>query len=89
MRFFHLLDYQHWLLGLFLGLVLAIILYLAFTAYRYSSERADERAQQDFRYPDGIRGKNFPAPAFIIFIYVGFIVWTVCYIIFVGVRGPI
>ncbi len=88
MRFFFLQDFQHWLLSIFLGGVLAILLYLGFTAYRYSSERADERAEQEFHYPDGLRGKNFPTPAFILFLYFGFVIWAVCYIIFIGIRGP-
>ncbi len=90
MRFFPLLDYQHWLLGTFLGIILGILIYLAFRSYGYSAERSDERAGQLFEYPDGINAKNYPAPPFILFVYIAFIVWTVCYIIFVGVLyGPI
>jgi hypothetical protein len=89
MRFFLLQDFQHWLLAVFLGGILATLLYLGFTAYRYSSERADEKTEQEFHYPDGLRGKNFQTPAFILFLYFGFVVWAICYIIFVGLRGPI
>ncbi len=89
MRFFFLQDFQHWLLAIFLGGVLGVLLYLAFTAYRYSSGRADERAEQEFHYPEGLRGKNFRTPPFILFIYLGFVIWAICYIIFVGLRGPI
>ncbi len=89
MRFFFLLDFQHWILSVVLGIVLAMLVYLGFTAYQYSQERADRRAEQEFRYPDGLRGKNFPTPAFILFLYFGFVVWAICYVIFVGTRGPI
>jgi hypothetical protein len=87
MRFFFLLDYQHWLLAVFLGLVLTILIYLAFRSYGYSMERSDERAGQEFNYPDGIKGKNFATPPFILFLYFGFIVWMICYVIFVGISG--
>lgn len=87
MRFFFLLDFQHWLLGLFLGLALAILIYLAFRSYDHSMGRADERAGQDFDYPDGIKGKSFPTPPFIIFVYMGFVVWMICYVIFIGISG--
>lgn len=87
MRFFYVLDFQHWLLSVFLGIVLAILVYLGFTAYAYSRERADRRAEQEFHYPDGLRGNNFPTPAFILFLYAGFVVWMICYVIFIGIRG--
>jgi len=89
MRFFFIQDFQHWLLSLFLGLVLAILVYLGFTAYADSRERAGERGEEEFNYPDGIRGKNFPTPLFIIFLYIGFFIWAVLYVIFIGLRGPI
>lgn len=87
MRFFFLQDYQHWLLAVFLGILLAILVYLAFRSYGHSSERADERAGQDFDYPDGIVAKNFPTPPFILFLYIGFVVWAIIYVIFVGIKG--
>ncbi len=89
MRFFFLQDYQHWLLAVFLGLVLVILVYLAFRSYGYSSERADERAKQEFHYPDGLTGVNFPTPPFILFLYLGFVIWAICYVIFIGIfQGP-
>jgi len=89
MRFFFLQDFQHWLLSLFLGLVLAILVYLGFTAYSDSTSRAGEKGEEEFTYPDGIRGKNFPTPYFIIFLYLGFVIWAILYVIFVGMRSPI
>jgi hypothetical protein len=85
MRFFFLQDYQHWLLAVFLGLVLVILVYLAFRSYGYSNERADARARQIFDYPEGLKGHNFPTPPFILFLYIGFVVWAVLYVIFIGV----
>jgi hypothetical protein len=89
MRFFFLQDYQHWLLSLFLGLVLSILIYLAFTAYTDSRTRAGEKGEEEFTYPDGIRGRNFPIPVFIIFLFLGFVIWAILYVIFIGMRGPI
>jgi hypothetical protein len=87
MRFFFLQDYQHWLLAVFLGIVLAILVYLAFRSYGYSNERADERARQGLDHPDGIVGKNFPTPPFILFLYIGLAVWVIIYVIYVGIMG--
>jgi hypothetical protein len=89
MRFFPLQDYQHWLLSVFLGLALAILIYLAFRSYGHSRARAGERANEEFDYPDGLRGKDFPTPPFILFLYCGFVVWAIFYVIFIGIRsGP-
>ncbi|MHB8111406.1 MAG: hypothetical protein ACYDHW_15380 [Syntrophorhabdaceae bacterium] len=90
MRFFILQDYQHWLLAVILGLVLAILVYLAFRSYGYSRERDTGKAKEKFHYPDGIEGTNFPMPPFLLFLYFGFIIWMICYVIFFGIlHGPI
>ena len=88
MRFFFLQDYQHWLMAVFLGIVLAILVYLGFTAYSDSSARAGKKAEHELTYPDGIRGKSFPIPVFILFIFLGFFIWAILYVIFVGMKGP-
>ncbi len=88
MRFFVLQDYQHWLMAVFLGMVLAILVYLGFTAYSDSRARADEKSQQEHIYPDGIKGRSSPTPTFILFIYLGFFIWAILYVIFVGTKGP-
>ncbi len=87
MRFFFLQDFQQWLLAVFLGLVLAILVYLAFKSYGYSSERAGEKAEQEFNYPDGLKGKNFPTPPFFLFLYLGFVICAIFYVIYIGIRG--
>ncbi|HVN23983.1 MAG TPA: hypothetical protein VMT71_08420 [Syntrophorhabdales bacterium] len=85
MRFFFLHDYQDWLLSVFLGIVLAILVYLAFRSYGYASRRAGEKAEEV--YPDGIIGKNFPTTPFILFLYIGFVVWAIIYVIYIGIKG--
>ena len=87
MRFFFLQDYRHWLLGLFLGIILAVLIYLALRSYRYSTERSGEEAGETFRYPDGIEGRDFPPPLFLVLLVVSFAVWMVCYVIYVGILG--
>ncbi len=87
MRFFFLQDFQHWLLSVFLGAVLAILVYLGFRSYWYSSQRADEKAQQEVHYPDGIVGKNFPTTPLVLFLYFAFVVWAIIYVVYVGILG--
>jgi hypothetical protein len=89
-RFFFLKDYQDWLLSVGLGLVLVILVYLALRSYGYSHERSKGKTDEPFHYPDGIEGKNFPTPPFLLFLYLGFIIFLICYVVFIGLmKGPI
>jgi hypothetical protein len=87
MRFFPLQDYRDWLLGLFLGIVLAILIYLAFRATAESTRGAGKERGGVTRYPDAIEGGHNPPPLLIIFLLVGFAVWILFYVIYVGVYG--
>ncbi len=87
MRFFFLQDYQHWFLSVFLGIVLAILIYLGFRSYSHSSQRAGEKAREAISYPDGILGKDYPTTPFVLFLYIGFVVWAILYVIYVGIMG--
>lgn len=87
MRFFFLQDYQDWLLSVFLGLVLAILIYLAFRGYGYSKARAGVRTEEERDYPDGLKERNLPAPPLIIFLGLAFVVWAVFYVIYIGIKG--
>lgn len=87
MRYFFLQDYQHWLLAVFLGIILAVLVYLAFRSHDHSNERGDGKAGERVDYPDGIVGVNRPTPPFILFLYVGFAVCAIIYFIYIGVMG--
>jgi hypothetical protein len=89
MRFFDILDYQHLALGVFLGLATAVIMYLAFRTMRFTREReSSDVADQNFEYPDGLRGKNHSVPPVLIFLYAGFVVWLILYVLYIGLfRG--
>jgi hypothetical protein len=87
MRFFWLLDYQHEVLGAFLGLGAALMIYLIFRSYYFTRERGDELRDEKFDYPDDIHGVNHRTPPHLIFVIFGFFVWAVFYVIIVGVYG--
>ena len=86
MRFFFLQDYQHWLLSVFLGLVLAVLIYLGLRSYWYSSQRSGGKTERVY-YPDGIVGKHFPTTPLILFLYLGFAAWAIIYVIYIGIIG--
>ncbi|HSR10950.1 MAG TPA: hypothetical protein VLS90_05860 [Thermodesulfobacteriota bacterium] len=87
MRFFWVLDYQHFVLGAALGIVSAILVYLTFRFYYYTKERGDELMEQKFDYPDEIHGVNHPSPPHVTFVIIGFIVWAIFYILIFGIYG--
>ncbi len=90
MRYFFLFDYQDWLLAVFMGLVLAILIYLAFRSFGYVRGRVGKGREETHHYAEGIEGSNFPPPPFVVFVILGWAVWMVFYVIFIGlVGGPI
>jgi hypothetical protein len=82
-RYFALLDFQTVMLLTFLGTIAFVLLYLAFAA-RVSSKKG-EAGEEDF--PDEIKIRRGPIPRILIFVYAGFIVWAVIYVIVIGLRG--
>ncbi len=86
MRFFSLLDFQYVVLSVFLGLIILVLMYVAFGVDVFSPRRK-ERQRQVEEYPGGIQTEKNPIPLLLIFIYVGFAVWALVYVIFIGVRG--
>ena len=90
MRLFALLDLQHLILGIFLGTICAIVIYLAFRSAGYARPRKPEEEELESGYPDGLEIGNNPVPPLLIFLFVGFVVWFIFYVIFFGaLRGPL
>ena len=89
MRFFAILDFQHEILAVFLGLVTVLLIYLALRSYRYSRERKDEKGpgEEEFYESIGVRIKNHPVPPFLLFLILGFIIWFFFYVIIFGIKG--
>jgi hypothetical protein len=86
MQYFPLVDLQHWILALFLGLVALILVYLAFGSHPSREKYVEgERAERDILFGEEA-GKNPIAPI-LIFVYVGVIVFAVAYLILIGLQG--
>jgi hypothetical protein len=83
MRYFSVLDFQYIVLLIFLGLVSLIILYVAFGPTGRTPK--DETIEE---FPDGIREKNNPIPAILIFLYAGYAVWAISYVVYRGMGAP-
>ena len=89
MRFFAVQDFQHEVLAIFLGLVCALLIYLALRSYRYSQERKDGKGsgEEEFYESIGVRVRNHPVPPFLLFLIFGFIIWFFFYVIIFGIKG--
>jgi len=82
MRYFPLLDFQYIVLIIYLGIASLIVLYLAFTY-----QEKDEGQEIEEAYPAGIQGRNGPVPLVLIFLYLGFIIWAIVYVVTIGIKG--
>jgi hypothetical protein len=85
MRFFTVMDFQHLALALFLGLAAALAIYLSF---RYGvnrwSGRKEESCEEDA--DEASTGRN-PTPPVLLFVYAGFLLWLIFYILLYAVNG--
>ena len=89
MRFFPILDFQYEILAVFLGLVSALLIYLALRSGLYSREKKDVKGNGEDEYFEsiGVGIKNHPVPPFLIFLFVGYVVFLFLYVFFIGVQG--
>ncbi len=86
MRYFPLVDFQYTVLSVLIGIIVLILLCLAFGSHMLTRRRRrDEEELED--YPDGIQASKNPVPPLLIFVYVAFLVWAVSYVIVIGIRG--
>jgi hypothetical protein len=89
MRFFALLDAQHLILGIFLGLICAILIYLGFGSARFVKPRKQGK-ERESGYPDGLEVEYHSFPPLLLFLLLGFVAWFILYVIFFGVlRGAV
>ncbi len=90
MRFFSLLDFQHWVLAFFLGLTALVLVYLGFGTY------SRRRAEGPHTLPKGPatsaaeraeEPEENPIPVLLVVVYVGIVVSAITYMVIVGIRG--
>ncbi|RJQ87527.1 MAG: hypothetical protein C4519_00630 [Desulfobacteraceae bacterium] len=86
MRFFPLLDFQHWVYGTALGIILVIAVYITWRGYPHDRESADDPFQE--LQPDFVpQSEHHPVTPVLVFLYVAVGIWIVSYWLVVGVLG--
>ena len=88
MRYFDLLQIQHFVLYLFpaLATIVVFALGLHFTYFRGKDSKQRETKIIE-EYPGGIKGRNAPMPIIIILTIAGTVIWSVVYIFFIRFMG--
>jgi len=88
MRFFALEGYRDVILFLFPALVFVILFYLGLNRIHFRTKDSAEREKQVYsRYPDGLEDRNAPFPLILILIIVGFLLWSVSYMVGISFWG--
>jgi hypothetical protein len=91
MRFFALVDFQYEAMAVFLGLVTAILVYLAWGGYPKDRRTADaeDSEQPGGGEPDIVHhDEDRPIAPFLLFLYIGIPLWSLAYMIYTGFFGP-
>lgn len=88
MRYFEVLNIEHFVTYLFPALVF-IVIFAVGLGYAYVRRTgAEERVTRIIEsYPGGIEGRNAPFPLVVSLIIAGTVVWGLLYIILTGVWG--
>ena len=90
MHFFALVGFRDIILFFFPTLVLIILLYVALSRSHFRTRDSEDRETQiTSEYPEGIQARSAPFPLILILIMVGYVLWTVFYILgmaFFGVK---
>ena len=86
MRYFPLFDFQIVILLSFWGLTLLLLLYIALSKFVASSGRRKGEDEKE-EFPDEIQTLKKPFPLILVFIYGGFIIWAIAYVVVIGIRG--
>jgi len=86
MRFFALLNIDHYIMFVF-PTIAFIFLFAIGLGYYHIQRRdsADRKTRIIERFPDGIEGRNAPFPMIIYLTIIGTVMWVLAYIILIGV----
>jgi len=86
MQFFPLVDFQHWVLAIFLGCIALVLIYLALGTHHRRTEEKTERGEREILFGEET-GKN-PMPPMLIVVFLGVILFALGYFVLIGIQGP-
>jgi len=87
MRYFELLNIQHFVMYLFPALGFIVLFAIGLGFYHFRTKDATQRETRIIEeFPDGIQGRNAPFPAIAYLTIVGTIIWVLGYILTIGIK---
>lgn len=88
MRYFALLNLQHFVAYLFPAIASVFLIGIAFAFTHFGRKDAEKRQKEIIMtYPDGFEEREGPFPLILILVIVGAVLWAFFYILFVGLLG--
>lgn len=88
MRYFELLNFQHVMAYVFVGLLFMVVfgIGLAF-AHLHGPQNQHRKTHIVHYYAEGITGRNAPFPLIMILVIAGVVVWGIIYTLTHGLLG--
>lgn len=85
MRYFELLNIQHFVLYIFPAFITLLLIAIALKFSYFHDEDSEKRLSRiTERYPQGIEERNAPFPLIVSLIIIGTIIWVFVYILMIG-----
>jgi hypothetical protein len=88
MRYFELVNIEHFVLYLFPTLAFILLFAIGLGFYYFRTKDSEERLQKIIEsYPGGIEGREAPFPLILTLTIIGTVLWVLAYIILTGLLG--
>jgi hypothetical protein len=88
MRYFNLLNIQHFVLYFFPAFITLLLIAIALKfSYFHSKDSEEKLTQITHRYPLGIEERDAPFPLVLLLIILGTVIWVFGYILMIGLLG--
>jgi hypothetical protein len=88
MRYFDLLNIQHFVLYLFPALASIVVFAVGLGFYYLRGSDSDKRETRIIEeFPGGIQGRDAPFPFVLVLIIWGTVIWVLAYILLIGFLG--
>ena len=88
MRYFELLNVEHFILYLLPAWVFILVFAVGLAFSYFRSKNSDDRISNIIeKFPGGIEGRNAPFPLVLYFTIAGTVLWALAYIVLNGLLG--
>ena len=88
MRYFELVNIEHFVLYLFPTLAFILLFTIGLGFYYFHTKKSDERMKKIIEtFPGGIQGREAPFPLVVTLTIIGTVIWSLAYIILYGITG--